>query len=139
MSLELLLRLAGASLIFLSLFHAVLWRSLGWSREIALLSPLSRRVFAVHTFFIAFVLLALGLLSSLQPELLLSRSELARQLLSGIVLFWVARFLMQPLVFDAAMRSGWTRHLPLRVGVCLVWLTYVAVYAAALARQWGRL
>src|SRR4051812_23097675 len=71
MNLDLLLRMAGVSLIVLSLFHALLWRVLAWDREMGRLSPLNARVFAVHTFFIAFVLGALGLLSLTKPQLLL--------------------------------------------------------------------
>src|SRR5450755_2812344 len=73
-----LLRAAGVSLIVLSLFHAVLWRALDWDQEVERLSPLNARVFLVHTFFIAFVLAALGLLSLIKPHLLLLPSELAR-------------------------------------------------------------
>ena len=135
MSLLLLLRAAGLSLIALSLFHTVLWRSLGWGLEATRLSPLTASVFAVHTFFIAFVLCGLGLLSFTRPELLLDRSELGRLLLEGVVLFWVARMAMQPLVFDRAMREGRTRRPVVRVGVNVVWLAYVVVYGAALLRQ----
>jgi hypothetical protein len=137
LNLVVLLRLAGASLLLLSLFHAILWRTLAWDTESERLSPINARVFAVHTFFIAFVLGALGLLSLVRPELLLAPSELARLLLVGIVVFWIARLAIQPLVFDRVMRVGWTRSPLLRVGVNLVWLTYVAVYGAALAGQFG--
>ncbi len=137
MSLALLLRAAGLSLVVLSFFHVVLWRTLDWGREIERLSPLNARVFAVHTFFVAFVLCALGLLSLLAPGLLLAPSELARLLLCAIVVFWLARLVIQPLVFDRAMRTGWTRSPLLRVGVVLVWVAYVAVYGAALLRQFG--
>jgi hypothetical protein len=135
MNLVFLLRAAGAGLIVLSLFHAVLWRTLSWGREIERLSPLNARVFAVHTFFIAFVLGALGLLSLLGPELLLLRSDLARLLLTGIVAFWVARLTIQPLVFDPVMRAGFMSSRWMRASVSLVWLGYVAVYGAALFVQ----
>ncbi len=130
-----MLRLTGFSLVVLSLFHAVLWRTLDWGQEIRGLSPLGARVFAVHTFFVAFVLCALGLLSLLAPELLVEPSALARLLLAGVVVFWIARLLIQPLVFDRVMRSGWTRSLVLRVGVCCVWTAYVAIYGAAFLAQ----
>lgn len=133
------LRVAGASLVVLALFHVVLWRALNWGEEIARMSPLSARVFSVHTFFIAFVLAALGLLSALAPALLLDRSDLARVLLGAIVVFWIARFIMQPLVFDRVMREGWTRSRVLRVGASLLWLAYVGVYGAALLVQLGAL
>jgi hypothetical protein len=129
------LQLAGASLIVLSLFHAVLWRSVAWGEEIERLSPLNARVFAVHTFFIAFVIGALGLLSLLEPRLLVVPSDLARWLLIGIVTFWIARLIIQPLVFDRVMKLGWMRSTVLRASVSLVWLFYVAVYGAALCTQ----
>ena len=132
MSLALLLRVAGASLIVLSLFHAVLWRTLAWDKEVERLSPLNARVFSVHTFFIAFVLCALGLLSLLRPELLLARSELACWVLSGVVVFWFARLVIQPLVFDRVMTLGWMRSRWIRWGATLLWAAYVAVYGAAL-------
>lgn len=129
------LRGAGATLVALSIFHAVLWRTLHWDEEITRLSPLSARVFAVHTFFIAFVLMGLGLLSLLRPALLLAPNELAKFLLAGIVIFWIARLLMQALVFDRVMREGWTSALWLRGCATLLFTTYVAIYGAAFARQ----
>jgi hypothetical protein len=137
LNLAVLLRVAGGSLLLLSLFHAVLWRTLGWGLEIERLSPLNARVFGVHTFFIAFVLGALGLLSLVRPELLLAPSELARLLLIGVVVFWIARLVIQPLVFDRVMRVGWTRSPLLRVGSNIAWLMYVAIYGAALFAQFG--
>jgi hypothetical protein len=133
--LPVLLRIAGISLVVLSLFHAVLWRKLDWGLEIGRMSPLNARVFAVHTFFVAFVLCALGLLTAVQPELLLAPSDLARLLLYAVVLFWIARLLIQPLVFDRVMVTGWTRSRVLRIGATLLWLGYVAVYGAALRIQ----
>jgi hypothetical protein len=136
-TLDLVLRLAGLSIVLLALFHVVLWRALGWTEEISHMSSLSARVFAVHTFFVAFVLCGLGLLSMLEPGLLLRPSQLARYVCMGIVAFWVARLLAQPLVFDRAMVSGWARLPLVRVGTLVLWAAYVAVYGAVLARQIG--
>lgn len=136
-SLILFLRGAGLSLIVLALLHAVFWRALNWGREVERLSPLNALVFAVHTFFISFVLFALGLLSLVWPELLLGRSELGRLLLLCIVIFWVVRLLLQPLLFDRVMREGWTRSLLVRIGATLLWSAYVAVYGRLLIHQFG--
>jgi len=136
-SLEHVMRLTGLSLVVLALFHIVLWRSLNWGLEIVRLSPLNARVFAVHTFFIGFALMALGALSLARPHLLLAPSELARWVLVGTVAFWVIRLALQPLVFDKSMRVGWTSALWLRVSATALWLMYVLVYSAALLRQLG--
>ena len=137
MSLSVLLRLAGASLIVLALLHAVFWRALNWGDEVGRLSPLNARVFAVHTFFVAFVLLSLGLLSLVKPDLLLARNELSRLLLCGIVLFWSARLLLQPLFFDRVMRDGWTRLIVVRTSATVLWAAYVAIYGTALLHQFA--
>ncbi len=131
------LRAVGASLLVLSVFHAFLWKNLNWGDEIKRLSPLSARVFAVHTFFIAFVLFALGLLSLVRADLLLAPSELGRLMLVGVVLFWLVRLALQPLVFDAVMGSVWATSRFLRAGASVVWVMYVAVYGCALAVQSG--
>ena len=138
MTLVLLLRIAGASLMVLSLFHAVLWRSLHWNHESSRLSPLNARVFAVHAFFIAFVLFGLGMLSLLRPDLLLSRGELARLLVGAVVLFWFARLCLQFFVFDRVMTLDWTKSLPIRVGAPLLWAAYLVLYGAVLLEQWPR-
>ena len=136
MTLELLLRAAGASLVALALVHAALWRHLRWGEERGRLSPLNARVFAVHVFFIAFVLAALGALSLARPDLLLARSELARALLSATVLFWIVRLAIQPFVFDPVMPAP-LRGLPARLLVSAVWAGYVAIYGLALMRRLG--
>jgi hypothetical protein len=136
LSLSLLLRIGGASLVLLALVHIVLWRSLHWDRECERLSPLNARVFAVHAFFVALVLLGLGLLSLLRPDLLLTPGELQRFLLVAIVVFWFLRLSLQPLVFDRVMTLGWTRTWPIRVGAHLLWAAYLVLYGAALLKQW---
>lgn len=123
------------SLLVLSLLHAVFWRPLSWHREVANLSPLNGRVFIVHLFFIVFVLIALGLISLMRPDLLLAPSELGTLLLGGITVFWIARLLAQPLVFDAVMREGWTRSWMIRIGAMLLWLLYALIYGAAFLQQ----
>jgi hypothetical protein len=129
------LRLAGASLLVLAVFHAALWRTFRWGTEIDRLSPINRRVFVAHLLFIAFVIAALGLLSLARPELLVERSDLARVFLYGVVAFWSARLLLQPLVFDPALNEGWTSQPFVRVGASVLWASYVALYGALLIAQ----
>jgi hypothetical protein len=134
-TLALVLRLVGASHIVLALAHVVLWRLFDWSREIAQLTPLTARVFAVHTFFIAFVLAALGALGFARPDLLITPSDLARLLLGATVLFWGLRVFAQPLVFDPVLLRGSPYRFPVRAAATLLFVGYVVVYAWALARQ----
>jgi hypothetical protein len=83
------------------------------------------------------VLAALGVLSLGWPRLLLIPGDLARLLLYAIVLFWIARRLLQPLIFDPTMTEGWASSPFVRASASLAWAAYVVVYGAALLRQLG--
>jgi hypothetical protein len=125
-----LLRLTGASLIGLAAFHLVLARVLDWRLESTRLSALNARVFAVHAFFVAFVLAALGLLTCARPDLLTAKSELARLLLGAIVVFWICRLFVQSWVFDPVLWHGKSWRWLARIGAHGVWLGYTAIYGA---------
>jgi hypothetical protein len=134
-TLEIALRIAGATHIALGLAHAAFWRVFGWTAETARLSPLTARVFAAHTFFVAFLLVALGALALGRADLLVAPSELAQLVIGGSLVFWFLRLLAQPLVFDAALTDAppWLQWL--RAGAFALLPAYVAVYAWAFANQ----
>ena len=60
-ALTILLRVAGAGLILLAGLHLPIGRHLKWREEAARLSPVNASIFHVHTFFICFVLVMMGL------------------------------------------------------------------------------
>ena len=119
----------------LSAAHLVFWRLFAWRAEIARLSPLTARVFVVHLGFIMLVLTGLGCLLVGSPELLVERSPLARVLLGGLVVFWTARLVVQPVVFDPVLARGRRWRLPLRIVATLGWTLYVLVFGAAFVHQ----
>lgn len=136
-SLVLALRIVGASHILLGTGHAILWRLLGWTRETSALTPLTARVFAVHTFFVAFILVCLGVLALGRPDLLTTRGDLARFFLGATVAFWGLRVVAQPLVFDPVLLLGSRYRSALRAAVTTFFAIYLAVYAWAFAGQLG--
>lgn len=136
-TMTLLLRVVGASHLVLALGHIFIWRRFGWSHELGQVSPLTARVFAVHTFFVAFVLAALGALAAFRPDLLVTRSDLARLLLGAALLFWALRMFAQPVIFDPVLLRGSRYRMAVRVAALLTFATYVYVYAWAFAAQLG--
>lgn len=136
-TLVLALRIVGLSHLVLGLAHIVLWRALRWGKECERLTPLTARVFFVHTFFIAFVLMALGAVALLRPDLLVVRSELARLVLGAAVAFWLLRLLAQPLIFDPVLLIGSPYRTPVRVAAVLGLSVTTAVYAWAFAAQFA--
>lgn len=128
-------RLVGASQVVLGLSHALIWRRLGWTAESRKLSPLTARVFAAHTFFIAFVLTALGSLEVLRPDLLETRGGLARLFLGAATVFFTLRLFAQPLWFDPVLLPGSRWRTTVRIVAATGFASYVVTYAAAFARQ----
>jgi hypothetical protein len=133
--LGLALRGVGASQIALAIGHVGIWRAFDWGREAARLSPLAARVFRVHTFFVALVVGAMGALALGRPDLLTTRSDLARLLLGAAVVFWSLRLVAQPLVFDPVLLPASPRRGAVRAAATLLFAVHVSVYLWAFAEQ----
>ncbi|MEO6954665.1 MAG: hypothetical protein ABI321_22895 [Polyangia bacterium] len=122
-------RLVGASQVVLALAHVVIWRAFGWTKELKAVSPLTARVFALHTFFITFVLAALGSLELFRPDLLVG--ELAHLLLVAAAIFWTLRLVAQPFLFDPVLLVGSPWRTPLRICATGLFATYAAIHVYA--------
>ena len=136
MTLRIHLQIMGAMLLSLGLAHSFFGRYFGWKSELTKLSLLTRRVFEVHSFFIALILVLLGVCSLFYPEALLEPTPLSRILLTGIVVFWVCRLAVQFLVYDSAIWRGKRLYTIAHVLFSLLWIYAVATYGFALRSVW---
>ena len=59
---EIHLKIVGALLIALSLMHIIIPKYFKWEQELKSLSLITKQILYVHTFFIAFIVLLMGLL-----------------------------------------------------------------------------
>lgn len=135
LSIEFHLKLAGIALIVLGLSHAVFGPRFQWKEELGRISLLNRQIFYVHTFFIALVVVLLGILALFYTKELLTPSPLARVVLSGILFFWVCRLLIQFFVYDASLWKGNRFNTRMHVLFSFLWLYLVCVFAWALWHQ----
>jgi hypothetical protein len=135
MSLSFHLKSAGASLLLLAVAHAFFPRRFNWGEELTRLSPLNRQIFQVHCFFIALVLFMFGLLALVFTDALLERTALARLVLGGLLLFWLARLFAQFFVYDARIWKGDRFNTRAHYSFSLLWAYYVAVFGWALWDQ----
>ena len=88
------LKLTGFFLIVLALLHAAFARYFNWRTEFAAVSLINRQMMYVHTFFVAFVVLLMGVLClTSAPELV--GTPLGRRVALGCGVFWLARLLIQ--------------------------------------------
>lgn len=88
------LKLVGFLLIILALLHAAFARYFNWRTEFAAVSLINRQMMYVHTFFIAFTVLLMGLLCLTSAAELVG-SPLGRRVALGCGVFWLARLLIQ--------------------------------------------
>ncbi|MCI1185794.1 hypothetical protein MON38_00050 [Hymenobacter sp. DH14] len=88
------LKLVGFFLVVLALLHAGFARYFNWRTEFAPVSLINRQMMYVHTFFVAFTVLLMGVLClTSAPELV--GTPLGRRVALGCGVFWLARLFMQ--------------------------------------------
>src|SRR5262249_25391840 len=110
MTLHTHLQIVGVLLLALGSGHFFFGRYFGWNEELASLSLLTRQVFFVLSFFIALILVLLGICSVFYADTLLKPNALSPVLLAGIVVFWVSRLLVQLFVYDSRIWRGRRFH-----------------------------
>src|SRR5207244_865294 len=98
-------------------------------------SPLNRQIFQVHCFFIGLVLAMFGSLALGFTSTLLERTPLARIVLSGLVLFWLARLLVQFFVYEPSLWKGNRFNTRIHWLFGMLWAYYVTVFSWALWHQ----
>ena len=99
------LRVIGFFLVLLALLHAGFARYFNWRREFAPVSLINRQMMYVHTFFVAFTVLLMGLLClSSAPELV--DTPLGRRVALGCGVFWLARLLVQFVGYSPQLWRG---------------------------------
>ncbi|MGW2250741.1 hypothetical protein ACWCXH_11125 [Kitasatospora sp. NPDC001660] len=126
------LRLVGAVLVGMGLFHAVLPRFVDWPADLAGTTLLTRQVSYAHLFFIGLACTLLGLLPLCLARDLLSGTRLGTALLAGQTLFWGLRWLFEFAAFSPKLWRGDTFRTAAHIGLSLLWTWVTAVFAAAL-------
>lgn len=99
------LKLVGFFLVVLALLHAAFARYFNWRTEFAAVSLINRQMMYVHTFFIAFAVLLMGLLC-LSSAAELVGTPLGRRVALGCGVFWLARLLIQFFGYSAELWRG---------------------------------
>lgn len=128
--LSILLRVAGAGMITLSLLHFPMATKLGWREDAARLSPMNESVFHVHTFFVCLVLVMMGLPCLIQPEVFLVPSKAGAWVTWSIALFWALRLYCQFFVYRADLWRGKLMETTVHWISVGTWTALTAVFTA---------
>jgi hypothetical protein len=131
------LHVVGALLLLLGMSHAFFNRYFGWERELEGVSLLTRRIFFVHTFFIALGVVLAGAVSLIYADALLRPGALSRVILAGMAAFWFCRLLAQFLAYDSAIWRGNRFRTFMHAAFSLLWCYVTATYGIALITVWN--
>jgi hypothetical protein len=136
MNLRVHLQIAGGLLLLLSAAHGGFSRYFGWKQELGRLSPLTRQMFLVHTFFIALVVALLGGLSLFCTDALLTPGPLSRAVLAGIFVFWLLRLAFQWFVYSSTIWRGRRFYTFMHCVFSVFWIYAILAYGLALRSVW---
>jgi hypothetical protein len=102
---EIHLKIIGALLILLALVHVVFPRYFHWKEDLKSLSLINRQMMKTHTFFIALVVLLMGLLCLTSSAQLL-QTALGNTICLGFAVFWSIRLLLQFFGYSSKLWKG---------------------------------
>ncbi|MFD1000060.1 hypothetical protein ACFQ21_12125 [Ohtaekwangia kribbensis] len=121
------IKIVGTFLILLSLLHVVMPRYFNWTQELSGLSLISKQIMYVHTFFIAFIVLLMGLLC-LYSGTELASSTLGKHLSLGLFIFWFTRLLFQFFVYSPRVWRGKKLETFVHIVFSILWSYFSYVF-----------
>jgi hypothetical protein len=130
-----LLRIAGAGLILLAALHVPIGRHLKWNEDIRQLSLINASIFRVHTFFICFMLVMMGLPCLLNPWVFLEGSVASGWIAWSFSAFWLTRLFVQWFVYPTKLWRGKKFETVIHAFFSIFWLFLTVVFAACAISQ----
>jgi membrane glycosyltransferase len=125
---EVNLNIIGILLMVLAIAHSIFPAYFKWDNELHRLSLINRQMMYVHTFFIALVLLLMGLLCVTSAHEIV-HTQLGKRLCLGIAIFWTARLLIQFFGYSPALWRGKRLESGIHVLFAILWAYLSASFA----------
>jgi hypothetical protein len=120
--------ISGILMILLSLIHIPFPKYFNWKEELKNLSLINRQMMEVHTFFIALVVLMMGLLCVLQTEALIY-NPLGKIISLGFGIFWFTRLVIQFVWYSSKLWRGKKPETVLHILATLIWAYFSLVFS----------
>ncbi|QNL47878.1 hypothetical protein H8S90_13725 [Olivibacter sp. SDN3] len=121
------IQLVGCLLMALSLIHVFFPRYFKWKDDLKPLSLINRQMMYIHTFFLAFALLLLGLLCVFAADEL-TDTPLGKKLSYGFALFWTARLMVQFIGYHPSLWKGKKKETIIHILFVILWIYISAVF-----------
>jgi len=129
------LQVVGVLLMVLGLSHVFFNRYFGWDVELTRVSLFTRRVFFVHTFFIAMTVTMMGAFCAVYAGVLVEPQVLSRAILAGMVVFWGSRLVAQFTAYESAIWRGDRFRTRMHVAFSILWVYVTGTFGIALVRS----
>ena len=120
----------GWILIPLGFIHVIFPRYFRWREELPKLQLINRELMVVHTFFIALMVILIGLLCISSARELVE-TALGRRICGGLAIFWGCRLAAQFLGYSTELWRGKTFETVMHVVFTLLWVALTTVFAVA--------
>lgn len=121
------LQLIGVILIVLALFHGGFPRYFKWRDECGSLSLINRQMMYVHTFFLALILLLMGVLCLVMPNEIIE-TRLGKTIALGFGIFWLFRWLFQFFIYSRELWRGKLFETTVHILFVLLWTYLSAIF-----------
>ena len=120
-------RIIGVCFILLALVHVIFPSYFNWKNELSKLSLINRQMMWVHTFFIALMVLLIGLLC-LTSAFDLVNSKLGKFLSIGLAIFWTCRLFIQFFGYSSALWKNKSFETVVHVSFSVLWVYVSTVF-----------
>lgn len=118
---ELQLKIIGILLSLLAFIHIGFPKYFHWKTELKSLSLINKQMMTVHTFFIALVVLMIGLLCLISSNELIN-TALGKKVSLGLGVFWSIRFIFQLLVYSPKLWKGKKFETSMHIVFTVFWI-----------------
>lgn len=121
MDLQLHLKIIGTLLSILAFIHIGFPKYFDWKTELKSLSLINKQMMTVHTFFIALVVLMIGLLClTCSSELI--NTDLGKKISLGLGVFWSVRLVFQLFVYSPKLWKGKIFETAMHILFTIFWI-----------------
>jgi hypothetical protein len=122
---ELHLKFIGLLLTALALIHGIFPKYFDWDNDLKPLSLINKQLMYIHTFFIAFVVLLMGVLCLTSANQLVE-TDLGKRISLGFGLFWGVRLVIQFFGYSSKLWKGKKLETTIHILFSILW-TYLTV------------
>jgi hypothetical protein len=122
---EVQLKVIGFILVVLAIVHIIFPKYFDWKNDLSSISLINRQMMYVHTFFIAIVVLLMGLLC-LTSSVQLIETTLGKRICFGFGVFWSIRLIIQFFGYSSELWKGKTFETIIHVLFSFMW-TYLSL------------